>query len=206
MIASEHVANAILMGTAVQYRHAGAPLKPGREYPVYQARHQPALCRVAILTSTVQPAGPISLRDARREGHRSVTAAKSDWVRRHDAKWITAQLGKPDEPTMAARFDQRHAQRIIQLVTLSVVRDEPRYLASQGDVLSGRTSDGEYTRMQGRALCGEPVEVVPDHVLERYVKAAEPFALEQRERFRNQQQAQRQRKRNERLAMFRRCA
>jgi hypothetical protein len=30
--------------------------------------------------------------------------------------------------------------------------------------------------------------------------------VEQRDRFRNQQQAQRQRKRNERLDMFRRCA
>jgi hypothetical protein len=204
VIASEHVANAILLGTAVQYRHAGAPLKAGREYPVYQARHQPALCRVAILTSTVQPAGPISLRDARREGHRSVTAAKSDWVRRHDAKWIAAQLGKPDEPTLAARFDQRHAQRIIQLVTLSVVRDEPRFLASQFDILHGKTSRGEYTTQRGKAI--DELEVVPDAVAEQYAKAAEAQGVEQRDRFRNDRQDQARRSEWKRRPLRRKAA
>lgn len=204
MIASEHVAAAIANGTVMQYRHAGAPLKAGREYPVHTARGQAAICRVRILNVTASTAGPITLRDAKREGHRSVTVAKAAWVRRHDAKWVDARATKPDEPTLAARFDQRHAGTLVQVVSLTVIHDEPRYLASQYDILHGHTDRGEYTARPGKAI--DNLEVVPEEVVAAYVQAAQTYAVEQRQRFRNDRQAQAQRAEWKRRPLRRKAA
>jgi hypothetical protein len=197
-------AKRIAAGKVSQYRYTGrTPLKTGHDYPV-QVRGKPAVCRIHVLSGIVLPAGAVTFSDARREGYRTTTELKAAFVRRHDQRWVEKQPEDVDDSVLAARFDERYARTLVQILVFSVVTDEPLFLASQFDILHGHTDRGEYTARRGKAI--DDVEVVPAAVTDVYAKAAEADAEKQRERFRNQHVAKRQGKRNDRLAMFRRAS
>lgn len=203
MIVDPKTARAIAAGRVTQYRHAGTALKTGHDYPV-QVRGKAAACRIHVLSGIVLPAGAVTFDDARREGYRTTTELKAAFVRRVDQRWVAKQPEGIEDHALAARFDTRHARTLVQIIVFSVVVDEPRFLASQFDILHGYTDRGEYTARRGKAV--DDLEVVPDSVVEGYAKAAEAGAVEQRDRFRNQHAAKRQAKRNQRLEMFRKSA
>jgi hypothetical protein len=204
LIVPYKTAKAISEGRVIQYRHTGERLlKVGHDYPV-QVKSRPALCRIHVLSGIVLPAGAVTFSDARREGYKTTTELKAAFVRRQEPRWVEKQPEDVDDSVLAARFDLRHAATLVQIIVFSLVVDEPRYLASQYKILHGHTDRGEYTARRGMAI--DELEVVDDATQDRYAKAAEPFGLEQRDRFRNQQQAQRQAKRNQRLEMFRKSA
>lgn len=184
MITTSQTANAIAQGRATRYHHTGAPMKVGHEYPVKVGASEPVVCRVRILEAQTRPVGTIVLREARQAGHRSVTAFKAAWVLRHDERWLDRQPTVPDAPTLAARFNARHAGTLVQVVVLGVLHDEPRYLASQYDILHGHTDRGEFTTRRGKAI--DELEVVDEATADRFAKAAETHGLKQRERYRNQ--------------------
>jgi hypothetical protein len=204
LITSYQTAKAIAQGRATIHHHTGTPLKPGSEYPVQPGRGRPALCRIHVNTVSTQPIGAITFHDARHAGYRTTQAFKAAWVRHHDKPWVGKQRTDPEDQALAERFDTRHTGTIVQAVTFSVVQDEPRYLASQYDILHGNTDRGEFTTRMGRAV--DELEVVDETTMERYAKAAEAHGVEQRQGFLNQQHAQQQRKRNSRLDMFRGAA
>jgi hypothetical protein len=202
IVRSKRTAQAIADGRVTQYRHTGAPLKVGHDYPVQPGKGKPALCRVHVHGVATVAAGEITFQDARREGYKTTSAFKVAWVQAHDARWLMAQED-PDDGILVERFDRRHSTTPVQLVVFEVVVDEPRFLASQYDILHGHTDRGEYTARPGKAI--DDLEVVPDAVADAYARYAAVHAEKQRERFRNRQQAQRQGQRNARLSMFRRA-
>ena len=204
MIVPHKTAKAISEGRVRQYRHTGEKLlKVGNDYPV-QTKGRPALCRIHVIEGVVLPAGTVTFSDARREGCRTTSELKAAFVRRIEPRWVDKQPTDVDDSVLAARFDHRHAATLVQIIVFSLVVDEPRYLASQYKILHGHTDRGEYTARRGMAI--DDLEVVDDATQERYAKAAEPFGLEQRDRFRNDRQAQAQRSEWKRRPLRRKAA
>ncbi len=222
MIVPKKQANAIADGRATQLRipAAGRPVKVGHDYPVSYRVHRESggraavrTCRVKVLAVAQRFAGDLTYEDARREGYRTTIAAKAAWVRQYDAAWIEAQevTTCPETHTvdvdrwltdedLAARFDARHAAKPVQVLAFEVLADEPRFLASQHDVLSGRTADdeghGDYTANRGRAI--DDLEAIDGLMQERLSKAARELSLEQRKSFQRDLEAERARRKAER--------
>jgi hypothetical protein len=206
IIHNQRVARAIATGTATQHRYIGAPLKAGHDYPVKTSSHQPATCRIRIASSRLVAAGEITFKDARREGYRTTVEFEAHWVQTYDARWFEANTygGVYDEWVVHERFTRRHAHRIVNVVTFELVTDEPRFLASQYDILHGHTDRGEFTTRKGKAI--DDLEVVDEATTARFAEAAALLAEAQRRERNDMEQdvyrQQRHRKRNRRLSMF----
>jgi hypothetical protein len=203
IIRSKKTAKAIADGRVTQIRHTARPLKTGHDYPVQPGRGKPALCRVHVLGVSTQPMSALTFRDAKREGYRTTAELKAEWVRHHDQRWVLKQQD-PEDRELVERFEARHTSTLVQVVVFEVVVDEPRYLASQYDILHGHTDRGEYTARPGKAI--DDLEVISDAEASRYAKAAEANAMEQRDRFRNDRQTQAQRKEWQRRPLRRKVA
>lgn len=188
MITHDHkLARAIAAGRVTQYRHARTTLKPGHDYPVQPALGKPATCRVTITETRDQLAGEATFFDARAEGYKTTEAWKAAWVRQYDRPWVKRQpqARAHDDDHMASRFDARHANTLTQVVTLKVLSDESRYLASQRDILTGRCDSQEYTTRRGRAI--DELEVVDNATVERWALKAYEVSETQRQAVREGQ-------------------
>lgn len=196
-------ARQILRGSATQHRRqAHIAARVGQDIPLRPGAGKPMLGRARIERIVEQRLGDITYHEARAEGHRTTDDFKADWVVRHDTKWIGDR--DLDEDALLERFASRWSDTMVSVITLRPVADEPRYLASQLDVLTGHTDDGEYTTRRGRAI--DDLEVVDERTMERYAAHARPYGEQQRAAAQAQLQGRQQTRRNARLAMFKRPA
>jgi hypothetical protein len=172
--------------------------KTGHDYPIRPGQRA-AVCRVTILSAREEPAGHITYKDARAEGYKTTVDWKAGWVRQYDKAWLRRN---PDlEPAdLAERFDTRHATTPTVVLTLKLVTDEPRWLATQRDTLTGRCLPGGYTAQRGRAA--DDLEVV-DPATQARITA---IAAAARELGRMEAIVAREQRRHARLAMIRRAA
>lgn len=181
----------------------------GHEIPITPGTGKAPLGRARIVAAWEQRLGDIAYAEARAEGHRTTDDFKAQWVAENDRTWVLAPRARiVDEEGLIARFNKRWANTIVQVLQLHPVADEPRYLASQADILNGRTNDGEYVLARGRAI--DDLEVVDDATTDRYAKAAgviaEGLRLERNQADQDAYRQHRQRKRSARLGMFGKAA
>lgn len=175
MIVNQDLARKLATGRATQLRRpvSMAPLKPQHTYSVMPGHGRPAACRVTVLEAHVTHLGDLSYKDAKAMGHTSTGWFKAAWVRSHDAKWMRRELVELasafDDGTVSVvdwilvrRFDEVWSNRLVQVVTVKRVVDEPRFLADQR-----RSNAGSYTRSAARSIdpTAECIDVVTQ---ERY--------------------------------------
>lgn len=180
----------------------------GHDYSIQPGRTKPGICRVKILDVQHQRAGDLTLADARAEGFRTTADFKAYWTRLYDSAWIdrhkvdladALDLGVVSF-ILCKRFDEQHADTPVWAITFEVQRDEPHYLASQLDILTGRSDAGEYTTNRSRAI--DEAEVIDKPTQERYTRAAQKHA----EYFYRDLEAERARRRDERARSMRLAA
>lgn len=177
MIVNQDLARKLATGRATQLRrpHNMAPLKPQHTYSVMPGHGKPAACRVTVLEAHVTHLGDLTYEDAKAMGHTSTGWAKCAWVRAWDAKWIARELvmlaAAFDDGTVSVvdwilvkRFDEYWAHRLVQVVTVKRVVDEPRYLADQR-----RANADQYTRTPGRSI--DPTAECVDEVYQEALSA-----------------------------------
>lgn len=203
MIVSKALANALATGRATQIRrpHSMSPLKPQHTYSVMPGIGRLAECRVTVLEARVTVAGDLSYLDARAMGYRTSGEAKCAWVRAHDAKWIRRELINLAEVfddgcsvvdwLLVRRFDERWASRLVQVVVVKRVVDEPRFLADQR-----RSRADNYTRAKSRAI--DYVECVDEATQERLSRKAREESLAKRVSFQRDLAAEQAKRKAER--------
>lgn len=177
----------------------------GHDYAVQTGPGRPAACRLKIVGIGRQPLGALTLPDARAEGHRTTADFMVAWVRRYDRAWVErekvdlAAVFDDDVSVvdwiLVARFEQRHAQRIVWVLHVELLSDAPRYLARQGDILAGGP---QYTANRARAM--DDVEAVPARWLDREAARRAEHGARMRAGLRASVEAERQRRRNLRVA------
>lgn len=199
MILEPRKARLILAGRATQHRRQ-TPItaRAGTDIPIRPGHDRPMIGRARIEHIEDQRLGDITYHDARAEGHRTTDDFRADWVARHDQRWIADR--DLDDEALVDRFHARWADTIVSVITLRPVADQPRFLASQYDILHGHTNEGEFTTQRGKAI--DDLEVVDDQTMDRYARQAESFGVAQREAAQAVLADKQQAKRNERLAMF----
>lgn len=202
MIVTPRKARLIMRGQTQHRRTHPRTTKPGTDIPITPGQGKPSLGRARIVSIRHQVLGDITYDEARAEGHRTTHDFKADWVCRHDRVWIGDK--DLDDDALLARFAQRWANVVCEVLELSPVADEPRYLASQRDILTGRCDSMEYTTQRGRAI--DDLECIPEADQARMSIRAYEASEAQREAFRAQATDTRQRYRNKRLAMLRQGA
>jgi hypothetical protein len=202
LIVPPRKARLIMRGDTQHRRLTRLTTKVGHDIPITPGTGKAPLGRARIVAAWEQRLGDISYTEARAEGHRTTDDFKAQWVADNDKPWIADR--DLDDEALIARFNQRWANTMVQVLELHPVADEPRYLASQADILNGRTTDGEYVLARGRAI--DDLEVVDDATTDRYARAAESASLEQRARFRNQRIEHMARKEAQRRPMRRNAA
>lgn len=181
MILPTSVVNGVARGTITQVRRPATSrkkLKVGHDYPLSPAHGQPASCRIRIVRERTEPNGDAELGDVKLEGHGNLDAFKQRWVGWHDTAWLEALNGTaPPEALKQAvhRFDARHAHRLVDVITLVVVHDAPRFLA----ILDGH---GDYTRSPTRSIDPD-AECVDEATQHRYTQQAQDFGEQQRASF-----------------------
>jgi hypothetical protein len=135
-------------------------MKVEHDYAVRPGRARASIGRVRVLAVREELCGAVTLRDARAEGHRTTADFKVAWVLHHDCEWAEkAQGSEPEEAQLLTRFEARHADRLVHVVTFTAAPDQPLLLASQMDILAGRCESGEYTHSRARAV--DDLEVIP---------------------------------------------
>lgn len=157
MIVTPRKARLIMRGQTQHRRTHPRTTKPGTDIPITPGQGKPPLGRARILSIRHQLLGDITYDEARAEGHRTTLDFKADWVCRHDRAWIGDE--DLDDEALVARFNQRWATVICEVLELTPVADEPRFLASQRDILTGRCDSMEYTTQRGRAI--DELECIP---------------------------------------------
>lgn len=180
------------------------PVKLNHDYPVQyrDGRRLPMMGRIKIVSHAQQVAGEITYAEARAEGCRTTVHWKTEWVRRRDAVWLAREKVDlvavyDDEVSIVdwillERFEQRHARTMVWALTIEPVVDAPRFMAHPT-----RTS-GDYITTTTRAI--DPVECIDEATQERYAKATQEQGERQRASFRRDLEAERQRRRNLRVA------
>jgi hypothetical protein len=175
--------------------------KPGHDYAVQLGKGGEAIGRVKVHAVRLEPVGQITHRDARCEGFRNTAHFKSSWVRRHDARWIETQEVTTDDAgtidvdryitdaDLLARFERRHAHRLVWVITFEPLVDAPRFLSSQRDILTGH---GDYTPNPRRSI--DDLECIDELTQARYAERARKLAEEQRSSFRRDLEEERQRR------------
>ena len=195
MIFTPQLARAVADGRKTQTRRTVKADKPcrykeGHDYAVQPGRGKPAICRLNVLEVREEPLGDITHRDAKAEGFRNTAAFKAYWVRLHDREWAEEH---EEESEAVDRFNARHAHRLVHVIRFELA-DVPRYLASQLDVLTGHTDDGEYTTNRARSI--DQLEVIPPFVGD--VERARRVGEQQRASFRRDLEAERARRNDRR--------
>jgi uncharacterized protein YhfF len=181
----------------------------GHDYPV-RAGRGPAEMRIKITAVRVEALGAITLQDAQAEGYRTTDEFKIAWVRAHDEAWVErhkvdlAEVFDDDVSVvdwiLLERFRRSHAHRRVRVLVFDVLRDQPRYMATQRDILSGR-SDGDYTPNRHRAI--DESECPPDPA---YVLGAREDGARRRASFRSDLEEERTRRKQARVQALRRVA
>lgn len=171
--------------------------RAGKSYAVQPGRGKPSSFRILVTDVRQEPVGDLTLADARAEGFRTSDEFKLYWIRLHDKAWAnpkvdcpecmgigcwdcddTGKVVKPrDDVELLARFEDRHAHRLVWVIMFEVDRtDRPRYLAAgggwnpanakrdqqlreAGHAIPTREEDSGYTRNAALALPGEPEAV-----------------------------------------------
>lgn len=131
----------------------------GHAEPVQPGRGKPAICHLIITEVRREPVGAITLEDAKAEGFASVAAFKVAWVRIHDSAWIAhhkVNLADALGPgvvrwILCERFDQEHAQTMVDAITFERAPADTQLLARPT-----RTS-GDYVTSSARAIDLLPV-------------------------------------------------
>jgi hypothetical protein len=192
----------VLAGRKTQARRRAAGdapcmYAPGRDYPLERLKSlgelddverarvgrpgarppRIAVARIRVSDVGREPLNEISLRDANREGFKTTDAFRLHWVARHDRRWL-AELGdEPDPALLLARFEERHADCDVWVVSFELDRAAPpRHLAA-------RSERGYVERRHDRngrriALADEP-----EAVDERTQEALSAAARERRRAF-----------------------
>lgn len=206
MIVAPRKARLIMRGDTQHRRLTPLATSVGHDIPITPGTGKAPLGRARIVAAWEQRLGDVTYAEARAEGHRTTDDFKAQWVADNDRAWISDH--DLDDDALIARFDKRWADAMVQVLELHPVADEPRYLASQADILNGRTNDGEYVLARGRAI--DDLEVVDDATTDRYAKAAgviaEGLRLERNQADQDAYRQHRHRKRNTRLGMFGKAA
>lgn len=205
MIVTPRVAHAIGAGHVTQARMLrveGRPprLRVGHDYPI-QVRRGKRIdadgTRIEVLTVRRELAGEITYAGAKSEGFRTTDEWKVGWVRKHDngyraqrsvndCLWLTGLV----DGILLTRFELRHAAVPVWTVTFKTIPAQ-RFLARPT-----RTS-GDYVRHPGRAI--DPAECVDEQTQERYAKATHEEGERRRASFKDDLEAERQRRRNLRV-------
>ena len=182
----------------------------GHDYPVRTGHGQSAELRIKITAIRFEAVGAITLEDARAEGYRTTDEFKIAWVRTHDEAWIDrhkvdlAEVFDDDDVSVVdwillERFRRSHAHRRVRVLVFDVLRDLSRYMATQRDILSGR-SDGDYTSNPHRAIddaeCPSPA----------YAARAREDGERRRETFRSDLEEERSQRKQARVQALRRAA
>jgi hypothetical protein len=164
---------------------------------------------VRILDATRRSLALLSWADVQREvgHHRSRGDWQAQWVRRFDRGWCRRHLTASDEE-LCLRFRRRWARTEAWEVSF-VLLEEPRCLARQEDILSGRTyrdeHGGQYVANASMSIDPE-CEVVDAATLVRFAAEVAARNDEMREHARQRGREARQRARNARVRMLRgRC-
>lgn len=209
MIFTKRQAGAIARGQHTRTCVPGkaCPVKLNYDYPVQyrDGRKLPTMGRIKIVSRAQQLAGDITFAEARAEGHRTTAQWKAEWVRRHDAVWLAREkvdlVAAYDDDVsivewiLLQRFEQRHATTPVWTLAIELVVEIPRFLANQR---IKATDDGQYTTNTARAI--DPVECIDKATQERYARAKHEEGERQRASFRRDLEAERQRRRNLRVA------
>lgn len=224
MIFQPTLARAVADGRKTQTRRPVRNDKPcrykvGHDYAVQPGRGKEQIARLKVLEVREEPVGAITHPDAKAEGFRNVAAFKAYWVRIHDAKWLSAaedpEQGRDalTETELLVRFNERHAHKLVHVITFITAVDMPRFLASPGrgsPMVVARDDHGnpksvtDYTSHPGRAI--DDLEVVDERTLARYAKTAEAFCIGRQLARKKEFAEQRGEKRKDRLTMLRRAA
>ena len=155
------------------------PYRVGQVIPIQKGRGKPAVTHVAITAVDCERVGDITLQDARREGFRTTTEFRAYWARLYDQEWIRRELvdrascfdarESVVDWILNARFEQRHADTLVWVVTFEPCERPARYMTRPT-----RTA-GDYTTVKARSLTrGDDVDgaIVDDEFLERVVREA----------------------------------
>ena len=191
MIFTPTLARAVADGRKTQTRRIVKGDKPcrykeGHDYAVQPGRGKQAITRLKVLEVREEPVGQVSHHDAKAEGFRNTAAFKAYWVRLYDREWAEEH---EEETDAVIRFNARHAHRLVHVIRFELA-DVPRYLASQLDVLTGHTDDGEYTTNRARSI--DQLEVIPPFVSD--VERARRVGEQQRASFKRDLEVERARR------------
>ncbi len=205
MILPAKTVRAVAAGRATQVRvpmRDRCPVKIGRDIPIRQ-HGKPALCRAKAVKATTQALGDVTHAEARAmdKDHRTLQAWREDWLRQHDAAWVTAHadsLGVLEGAAIDARFASRWADVTVWAITLQLVADPPRFLAAgKGSV--DAEGNGDYTLIPARGLDREAGEAVDAAWQQRRSDEALSFCIGRqlaRQKERTQQRTERKAERH----------
>lgn len=176
--------------------------KVGGRIAVQPGRGQHAVAHILVADVRRELVGEITYEDARREGFRTTEEFKVYWVRLYDRAWIDRQerVVHPDgvvetlelltDEDLVARFDERHANRLVWVIGFELARDEhPLFLTPAAREPSGGAEDSDdahgYTENPSRALL-DAGEVLDRRTADRFTTQArardDARAAEQRAR------------------------
>jgi hypothetical protein len=155
----------------------------GHTYSVQPGYAKRGDARIIVTAVERQRLGDITFAEARAEGFRTTDEFKQAWVRIHDREWLERELvdraeifGDDAVPfILRARFEQRHADRLVWAITFELDRESPRLLAPA-------TDDEDYTSQSARALT-EPTMGIDGDGHRRPVPEPEPVDDATLERF-----------------------
>lgn len=178
MIVTPQEARRIIQGRQTQLRILSPAPHAGTDTPIQPGWHKPTVGRARIHSTRQQRLGDITFHEACAEGHRHTGMFKVAWVRQHDPHWINRHkvdlVAVYDDHCsivdwiLCKRFDEHWADEVCTVLELQAIHDEPRYLATQRDTLTGHADRG-YTTRPSRAI--DDLECVDDRTLERFARS-----------------------------------
>lgn len=204
MIFPPRLVHAVIVGRKTQARRpmrgsATCRFKVGRDYAVQAGAGRPVACYITVRSVERQRLDDIGYRDARAEGHRTTDEFRLQWVRTYDARWIKRELidlvAAYDDTCsivdwiLLRRYEQRHADTPVFVITFDVQHDASRFMATQHDILGGAE---QYTPIRARAIDG--AEAVPKSWLDREAARARHAGEQQRAAFRRALEEERARR------------
>jgi hypothetical protein len=132
----------------------------GQRKAIKVSRVAEAACHILLTACHKERHGEVTYNDAVAMGFKTREQYKAYWVRLFDVGWVQRHeptINKPDgtsereilpDGVLADRFDARHADNEVWVLTFEVERDTPLLLAANSDEL--------YVSTPGRAMEGEP--------------------------------------------------
>lgn len=145
--------------------YTSRPFTPTVGHTVKMTSEKATPVFVTITSAHTEPLGTITFTDVLAEGHKTTDEFRAWWVTHRDTQWVRNQ--QPDTTGLLARFDDRHAERLVWAMVFTLDRsDRPRYIAKDNRFdHEGRC----YTENPSEAVEGidEPV----DDVMQRWYTA-----------------------------------